>query len=272
METRGRPTVLLSQDLIDAVVSGADTVTEAVRKAREVKLSIQDAREIVKDIETGRGRIAQIMDKKPSLREKMTQGLPPKFDGWRAVAVLDELRSEKTVSLSTDFDVVFNMAMGFPVLMGQGGIKSPAVTLLHYKVTKKRALAFVPVLMKHAQDVLKGRVKTVATRSGDRVSFDVITKTANDEDEVIADVSGLKPKKIVFGQSSDGRIDMEMLKDIRNGKYRNPEQYLKRIQSVLTNWFPYDPMGKTPEEREEALKEYFTGLAKKAKKYKEFLK
>jgi hypothetical protein len=67
-------------------------------------LSKKDAKDILADIETGKGRIAKIMQKKPELQAQMTQGLPNKIDGWRAVAAMGSLRSEKIVSLSTNFD------------------------------------------------------------------------------------------------------------------------------------------------------------------------
>jgi hypothetical protein len=236
------------------------------------RLSKVDAKNILADIETGKGRIVKIMEKKPELKAQMTDGLPNKIEGWRAVAAMGSLRSEKVVSLSTNFDVVFGMGSNFPSIMSSKGIQSPKVTLLHYKIPKSKVLAYVPVLIKYARAVLADKIKTVAGRDGGRINVSAIYDAANSESEIIADVSGLKPKVIAFDQTSNGRIDLAMVQDIRKKKYKNPKQYFDYLKKSMSGWYPFDPMNLSDEEREQKMNEFLTGLDKKAKEIKEFFK
>jgi len=235
-------------------------------------LSKKDAKDILADIETGKGRIAKIMQKKPELQAQMTQGLPNKVDGWRAVAVMGGLRSEKIVSLSTNFDVVFGMGSDFPSLMSGGEIKSPKVTLLHYKIPKKKVLAYVPVLIQYVKAILSGKVNTVAARSGGRLNVSAIYDATKKENEVIADVSGLKPAVLSFDQTVDGRMDLSMVQDVRSGKYKNPKQYFDYLKQTNSGWHPFVPFGMEKEEQEQKMKEYLKDLGDKANNIKRFFK
>jgi hypothetical protein len=164
------------------------------------------------------------------------------------------------------------MGGDFPAIMSKAGIQSPKVTLLHYKIPKKKVLAYVPVLIQYVKAILSGKIKTVADRSGGRLNVSAIYDAAKKENEVIADVSGLKPVVLSFDQTVDGRMDLAMVQDVRNGKYKNPKQYYDFLKQTHSGWYPFVPFGMEKDEQEQKMKEYLKDLGDKANNIKRFFK
>ena len=65
---------------------------------------------------------------------------------------------------------------------------------------------------------------------------------------MIADVSGLTPKKLEFDSTSDGRMDLMMVLDIVSKKYKNPKQYFEYQRKNNTGWYPFIPFDMSKEE------------------------
>jgi hypothetical protein len=238
------------------------------------RISLPEAKAILADIETGKGRIAEIVQKKPYLKE-MSVNLVRQLHGgniavYRALSLQNQsdMREDKIASTTTSFDIGFNMANNSPgLIFTPTGDHSRSPMLLKYNITLDNVVAYVPALASHALDVLSNRISHIRDRRGDKLPISEIRNTAEQEKEIIADLSGVKPNQFPMDHSMDGTIWSGLLKDVHDGNYQNPDQYYDHIKSQSRNWFP-DGMMDDPEK---AVADFKKIIAQKANLAKKFL-
>ena len=184
------------------------------------RLSFDDAKLILQDIEFGQGRIADVARRNPWLIEESQTTLRERHGDtvslYRAVSVGKGLRPEAVVSTSLSVGVclyILLMAAG-DVGDGEGGWVYNTRTLLHYRVPVGKVLVSLDAVMPHVERSVGLRLNhRIIGRTGrDTDEFGepwTIRRVLEcyeetDEQEVIADVSGLKPAVLAF-RSDDSR-------------------------------------------------------------------
>ena len=220
------------------------------------RLSMNDAIDIVREIETGRGGIAELMKKKPYFKEMSQAKLRSEYGDvvplFRVLSIPEgkERRPDGIVSTTTDWKVAYAMGRDLPgVMMGKNGFISMQKVLLRYDVPVEQCLADVNMLLEMVVDALGGFEKIgnqqLRGRSGP-VAVSLLIKEGMKEDEVIADVTGLESVVLEVGSHVSGRQEMEMIRGLDAGDYDSPEEYMAhRIANKGSNEFF------SPEEMEE---------------------
>jgi hypothetical protein len=199
--------------------------------ARAEKLTKAEARSVFQEIETGRGGIAVLAAKKPFLSRLSRDALADRGPGlrlFRAVAVYDALKPDAVVSTTLDWRVAHGIGADFPLLMGHGSW-SPAVHLLRYDVPLDRVVGYLPVLVTLALETLGPGAadQKITDRFGDRTPIQRCLDMARREQEVVADLSGLRPEVLAFEFHVKGRGFYHAMDHIANGTFRNARQYLE---------------------------------------------
>lgn len=230
-------------------------------------ISQQEARIILQEIETGRGRIAEIIERKPYLRNASREAVQKQYGNrvqvFRSIAVDESIRPEGVASVTPDFMVAFNMARDVGVIFTpKGGMETRDPHLVSYTITLDRVLGYSPMLVSHAMDILDGKIKAIRNRHGERLPVDTIVDTAMKEKEIIANLDGLEPKVFRIGQTVNDSIWSSMLRDVYQGRYKNPDQYMKVIKNENPSWFP-DGYLDNPENALERFKETIESQAQK---------
>lgn len=211
------------------------------------RLSKADAMLILREIETGRGGIATLAQKKPFLTDISQSYLHQKVGDpialFRTVRVVDPkgLRDESIVSASTNWHVAFQLARDTPMYMASKQFIEPKVYMLRYTVPIDRVLAYVPALVENAVSVLGPDTikKRIRDRFGEPLPISTIVETGMEEEEVIADVSHIKPQVMHFGRNVTELGRLHLMPYLATGK--SLTDYLNRTSS-----FQRQP--RTPEE------------------------
>lgn len=234
------------------------------------RLSMANAIDIVREIETGRGGIAELVGRKPALTEMSQEKLRAEYGDvvplFRAITVPEgkEIRDEGIVSTSTDWNVAFHMGRDHAgVVMTRDSFLTMRTVLLRYDTPIERCLADVNMLLEMVVDSLGGferigsqRIR--GRRSGDGIEVSHIIQEGLKEDEVIADVSGIEPVILDF----DRKKELDMVRGMGAGEFDSPDEYMQhRDDTKGTNeFFP-------PDEQEQIKAMY----AKRAPDVKRFL-
>jgi hypothetical protein len=174
---------------------------------RAPRLTFADAKEFVADLETGRGRIAEVIARNPWLREECQQAarkaLGGRFAVYRAVSPTEGLRPDKVASTSLDPKVPISMLISAPGIIFTKGFGDGAVIpkkrLLRYDITPEQVVCWVPHVIETVKAALGSRInQSFEDRYGGRVKMSkfLATHADQDEQEIVADLHGLKPKMI----------------------------------------------------------------------------
>jgi len=190
------------------------------------RLSKADAMLILREIETGRGGIARLAQKKPFItdisQEYLRRELGDPIALFRTLRVTDPkgLRTENIVSASTNWHVAFQLARDTPVYMASEEFIAPKVYMLRYTVPINRVLAYVPALVEHAVSALGPDAikKHIHDRFGDPLPISTIIETGMEEEEVIADVSRIKPQAMQFGRTVTELGRLHLMPYLATGK------------------------------------------------------
>lgn len=231
----------------------ADILTE--------RLNQRDALLVMKEIETGRGGIADLVQRRPQLRDESQSHLQQTYGNtltlYRAVAVIDDLRTDKVVSMTTDFDVAFNMMKNFPVLMGHDKFITNKPHMLRYTVPISNVVAHVPTLIDMAMSNVNHE-RNIMGRAG-KVSLGYLAQEGKKEDEVIVDAGGLKPKAIGFTQDDNGINDMMIFKHMKDGHMNmTGQQMIDFIKGERRNWFPDEEQVKKFDDLGNQVRKFFS--------------
>lgn len=216
-----------------------------IHEARNT-LTRKDAMLVLREIETGRGGVAELARKKPFISQQaqawLSQHHGTTLKLFRAVAVTDksELQSETVVSTTTNWEIAFHMAKDFPVIFGQKEFITNRPHLLRYDVSINRVLAYVPLLVDQCMELLGdvGDQKITSSRSFDRIPVSHIIQTGKTEEEVIVNVSGITPRVISFEQNTNGRRWMQVFQHVVDGDYKSGSNFEKYYRDNFINWRP----------------------------------
>jgi hypothetical protein len=159
-------------------------------------LSRSDAKAILLDIETGRGRIDALVERKPTIRQesiesiRMRHGDRPTFYQYVAPKSGDEVKSAAGVSsASTTLDGAMLVADGTPALIftpGDAFARSPRLRM--YSEPVERVVADVSSLSVSAAAKLGS--KAIQTDRAGMISVATLVDTALSEQEVRVDLTG----------------------------------------------------------------------------------
>jgi predicted GNAT family acetyltransferase len=159
-------------------------------------LSRSDAKAILLDIETGRGRIDALVERKPTIRQesiesiRMRHGDRPTFYQYVAPKSGDEVKSAAGVSsASTTLDGAMLVADGTPALIftpGDAFARSPRLRM--YSEPVERVVADVSSLSVSAAAKLGS--KAIQTDRAGMISVATLVDTAFSEQEVRVDLTG----------------------------------------------------------------------------------
>jgi len=162
--------------------------TAAQQEAKQ--LTHTETRNLALHLETARG-YEWITD---SMRDTSRAFLPEKFFVYRVVSVPADgsLREEKVVSTSLNPRIATAMGGSVPVFMDEEGkMLDSTQHLLKYEVTRDQVEAYMPALIDAARpETVEKRVNT--RRAGMMKVADIFNE-AKQEEEVVVDVTGLKP-------------------------------------------------------------------------------
>jgi len=210
------------------MLSRLNETSESLRRA--------DALILARDLETGKGRVAELVASKPWLSEHSQDVLREVYGfngGLSIFRVLSiprgkKLRPETAVSTSLNPYIPVQIAVydAPGAIWTMDDLIPVDPHILRYDIPVDRVLAYVPALIEKAyedvgEEVLaKARLKArEGSMSADEV-FEEITK--RNEEEVIADVTGIKPEVIDF----DSRDDLLFALDLLTGEFQNGRQYV----------------------------------------------
>lgn len=190
-----------------------EIISEAAKPAR---LSFGDAKQIVADLDTGRGRIADVARRNPWLREMCVatakRELGQRIIVYRAISVTDQLRPDAIASTTLDPKVAVSILMDAPGMIWHGNKTIlPTRTLLRYEISPEDVVVWVPAILPAVRDVIGARGNhTVEDRYGERIRIaDVLSKHASlDEKEIVADLSARTPTSLPLTPDSNGNAKL----------------------------------------------------------------
>ena len=217
----------------DDTMSAAEDAIERFERGDErwaVAISPGDARKILKDIETGRGRIDALVERKPAIREfsieSVRQRVGERPDMYHFISPFseDELRqADGAASASLTLDGVMAVADMTPALiLGRETSKTRTPTLRLYAPEVERVIADVPTLAVTAASKVGKRVRT--DRSGMMDVADIVD-TALNEQEVRVDLSGLEP----VAEMPLNTITRTVLAELRENRWHSPQSLIAAL-------------------------------------------
>lgn len=198
---------------------------EVIRSVTD-RLSAADAKQIVADLDHGTGRIAQVVSRNPWLRRASQaaarEQLGETFSVYRAVTLTEAIRPDHVASTSLDWRVCWAMLDQSPSIVWHGGnTYSTKKALLHYQLTPEQVVLWIPVAMKMIEATLRNQMHhRVEDRHGTPIRIATVLSAIHgaQEQEIVADLSGLTPKTLVFDGSVAGRDQMHALHDYLSGE------------------------------------------------------
>ena len=219
--------------------------------------------------------IPELVRRVPELREKSQRRVKElygsRFTVYRSLKVTDALRKENIVHTSADLGVVVGLAdNNANVFFAKDRTIVATDYLLSYEISPENVVAYIPLLAAEARAVVGKRRKYIDHGWDSRIEVSNIYDAANNEEELIVDVSGLKPNVVKF----DNRDDLYLFKEVMSGKFRDGRSYLKDIQANtsgirLPRGFK---LGGSKEDYERALNAEVAAIEQKAIEYRNFLK
>lgn len=200
-----------------------------------MKLTKSFIKLLASELVTGRGNIAKFCELNPYICGYSTnilyQNLGHRIKVFRIVMLYGDkqLREENIVSASLDPRAILRIARKMPGLLRtrDWDLIIGIPYLLRYDIDITRVIAWVPALIQLAYDnfskdeLEKIRVKTHAS---EYQSVNEIFSEVYNENEVIVDVSGLRPSFVLGAQYTDDQI---MIEGIISGEYESLDDFLK---------------------------------------------
>ncbi len=180
------------------------------------KLSFSDAKEIISDIDHAKGRIKEVAARHPWLvqlcQEAAAKQLGAQFSVYRAVSLLGKLNPDTIASTSLDWKVCWGILEQTPGMIFHGDkTLMPKPTLLHYRISPKNVVLWIPFAMQFVRQAIGKRANHgVEDRYGTRIKIQTVldAMVENDEKEIIADLHGLRPKILSFGEQYSSQLEL----------------------------------------------------------------
>jgi hypothetical protein len=180
-------------------------------------ISAADARLFVEELETGRGRLAQLAERYPALREESQRVLAtmcgsPVLPLFRHIQLRNDeptkIRPEQVTSLTASPQYALGLAIDAPgMVMTSEAFISMVPALMRYDVPVERVLLYVPVVaddLTRERTAALGRMKIRTRRGGSMTGTEIVREVLRrKEHEVVADVSGLSPSVVEFSRTED---------------------------------------------------------------------
>lgn len=174
-------------------------------------LTLKSAKILLSHLESARGQIAEFLALNPWLvglcQEAAREHLGGSFSVYRAVTVTDTLRAEAIASTTLDWRVAYRILDEAPSVVWHGSemLKASQV-LLHYRLSPEQVALWVPVALDFVRTAVAGKEKNrVQTRDGTmRIEAVLAAIDRLDEQEIIADLTGLRPDVLEFEGSVRG--------------------------------------------------------------------
>ena len=233
--------------------------------AKAFKFSAKNVRGLASELETGRGGLARMADEVPGLVEASQQGIMSRvgeeFPAFRAISPTGNLRPDKIASTTLDPAIAAKIARDFPALIGLEKIIPPRPLLRRYDVPAHQVRADVPTLIKAARDqqaktVLRGKIDT---RDGSRMNIEDILDAVEDEQEVVANLSGLIPKEVKLASNTGAVNRPSRALDVIQGRFTSGADEVLQAKRGST----YFPQGDDVAAKEfEEFKDLILGLLK----------
>lgn len=202
--------------------------------ARRARIRAVDARKVVEELVTGRGRMLDIAEEYPWLIEESQQVLEEKCRNpvpcFRSLTIPkgENVRREQVVSTTLRPAYALRLATDAPglVFARDKTIELQNVTL-RYDVPVDDTLLYVPLLLDWVLSEQPNVVRrmNVEMRGGEVwKGIDVIREIEErQEEELLADVSGVEPEALVWPAHVSGRRDLHVALSVAQGRYRGPE-------------------------------------------------
>jgi hypothetical protein len=176
------------------------------------RLSLKSAKLLISHLESARGQLGEVLRLNPWLvgisQEAAREHLGARFSVYRAVTVTDSLRADAIASTSLDWQVAFRILDEAPGVVWHGSnmIRTKEV-LLHYEIDPAHVVLWVPVVLDFVHAAVQGKEKRrIEARDGSQVSIESVLASIADlnEQEIVADLTGLKPQVLDFDNTAAG--------------------------------------------------------------------
>jgi len=192
----------------------------------EEKLSFDQAKSFLADLEQSKGRIAQLGLDNPWLigycQEAARDRLGASFSVFRGLTLTEGLRGDKIASTSLDWRVAYDIIDGSPGLIMHGRkTMTTKKALLHYKIAPENIVMWVPVALDFVkQSVGKRTNHSIEDRYGEKVRIAKLLQAIEemDEQEIVADLNGLKPNVLTFETNLIGNEKLALFREFMNGR------------------------------------------------------
>lgn len=213
----------------------------------ESKLSFMDAKKFLKNIEFGQGGMQEIANDNTWLVEACQNEFQRKYGNnvsvYRALTLTGDVRSDKIVSTTLDWGVAYKiMEMAPGVVFGDNKSMQLSHAILHYRINPDHVRIYVPYALEYVKKTVGKRSNhSIEDRNGDKVKISSIYDFLKDggEQEVVADVSGLRPKIIEFKTSVKHIPKRKVFYDVMSGKLsrNNISEYVENEKKFYSGFF-----------------------------------
>jgi hypothetical protein len=211
---------------------------EAAKPGRRL-LTASDVAKFARELETGRGGLAEMANRVPKLRQfsqaALRREVGDTFTPFRAVSLPGEavLRPDQMVSTTLSPGVARRMLQDAPALMTEDRFITARPQLIRFPdLPTDRAQAFVPPIIDRIKAENPATVlrQQVNTRRGGRMSIGDIFDDVRPEREVVADVTGHTREVLPLDRGSllSDREHLAILGEVGSGIWAGPEEYLRR--------------------------------------------
>lgn len=211
------------------------------------KLPLQDVRYLAQQLVHSYGGLAGLAKKHPWIKdysqEVVREIYGDEFSVWRYLTVKDKqkIEPEKTVSLTANPSWIFHAIATAPgaylsVSPISRGTSMVMVNhaILKYKLSPDRVIFYVPAIIDVALDMFRDSLNKWIARPHKEYPMSiakVFRRIMEDrEEEIVADVTGLKPEVIDFRDKEDNWWwDKHLVGDIAGGRMEPVEKYVEDL-------------------------------------------
>jgi GNAT superfamily N-acetyltransferase len=221
---------------------------------REI-LSRADVLEIARDLDYSKGRILDLAESKPWISRISRQAVEERTGAaprvYRTVMVPEgaSIERERVANATMNPVAAVKLSLELPGIVyrpGQVEIREPWI--LRYEIRPENVIAYVPALIDLAQKAFPDgqlRAMRFKTQRGSSMSVEdaFLEVLERGEDEILAEVSGIRPEILNFGS----RHEAIFAQDVLTGRFRSGRVMMEEYKRDMMMAFP-DP--------EEAAREY----------------
>lgn len=176
-------------------------------------LSKRHARALISHLEAARGQLADVIKLNPWLvgicQSAAADRIGASFSVYRAITATSELRPDGIASTSLDWRIPMKILDDAPGMVWHGGKTLTTTSVLRrYVIDPSRVVLWMPIAVDFAREAVSGSEhRGVPNRHGSTTSIATILAAFEDlnEQEVVADLTGLAPQEIAFGGDVRGR-------------------------------------------------------------------